>query len=55
MAAGLVQVGGNERDYHFFDSFQRLPLAQEIDGEAARRYQSNPEHPLYHDNCSASF
>jgi hypothetical protein len=55
MAAGLVEVGGVERHYHFFDSFEGLPAAKEIDGHAALRYQSSPGHPLYHDNCRASY
>src|ERR1051326_6423850 len=40
MAAGLVTVGGRERDYHFFDSFAGLPPASEIDGSAARDWQA---------------
>ena len=39
----MMEVGGPERDYAFFDSFARLPPAEVIDGPlavAAEQYQS---------------
>ena len=39
--------------YHLFDSFQGLPEAQNIDGEAALKWQGDKESPIYHDNCRA--
>jgi hypothetical protein len=54
MAAGLMEVGGPSRRYIFFDSFEGLPPAQEIDGQRAIQWQANTESPLYYDNCSAS-
>lgn len=54
MAAGLIEVCGSTRPYHFFDSFEGLPLAQQIDGEAARHWQADTESPSYYNNCSAS-
>ncbi len=54
MAAALVELGGETRKYHFFDSFQGLPPAQEIDGEAALAWQRNLEGPRYFNNCRAS-
>ena len=35
MSAGMIEVGGPDRNYFFFDSFEGLPLAKEIDGAAA--------------------
>ena len=35
MSAALVEVGGPDREYYFFDSFDGLPPAQEIDGAKA--------------------
>ena len=43
MSAALIEIGGPDRDYHFFDSFQGLPPAREsVDGRAAIDWQSNP-------------
>jgi O-methyltransferase len=57
MAAGLIEVGGPTRKYCFFDSFEGLPPAEEIDGEMAKVYQKNTR-PLddfpYYDNCTAT-
>jgi O-methyltransferase len=47
MAAGMVEVGGPDRVYHFFDSFEGLPPAGPLDGERARA-------PIPFDNCRAS-
>jgi O-methyltransferase len=54
MAAGLIEVGGPERRYFFFDSFEGLPPAEDIDGLAAKDYQANTGAPEYADNCSAT-
>jgi O-methyltransferase len=55
MAAAMMAVGGANRQYHFFDSFQGLPPAQQIDGAAALRYQRNVDAPDYYDNCTANY
>lgn len=54
MAAGLIHAGGHNRQYHFFDSFEGLPPAGELDGDAAKDYQRATTAPEYHDNCSAT-
>jgi len=54
MSAGIADVLGAQRTYILCDSFQGLPDAKPIDGAAALAYQSDPTHPEYHDNCSAS-
>lgn len=53
MIAGLADVLGPTRDYFLFDSFEGLPQAKEIDGEAAIRWQSDTSGPQYFDNCTA--
>jgi O-methyltransferase len=53
MAAGLIEFCGKDKSYYFFDSFEGLPEAKEIDGKAALEWQANKESPLYHDNCNA--
>jgi hypothetical protein len=54
MAAGLIDVGGFSRDYFFFDSFEGLPPAKEIDGATALEWQANTTGEAYYDNCRAS-
>ena len=54
MIAGISQVIGKNRNYYLFDSFQGLPPAKEIDGQAALSWQKNVESPNYHKNCTAS-
>ena len=54
MAAGISTVMKPARSYYLFDSFEGLPPAQEIDGEAALAYQRNTDLPSYYDNCKAS-
>lgn len=54
MSAAMMAIGGVERQYHFFDSFQGLPEAKDIDGEAAKAYQKDKENPYYYDNCRAN-
>jgi O-methyltransferase len=53
MIAGLATVLGAHRSYLLFDSFEGLPPAGELDGLAAKRYQSDPSGPWYFDNCRA--
>lgn len=53
MSAGLATVLGLKREYFLFDSFEGLPPAKDIDGDAALRWQKNTSGPNYHDNCSA--
>jgi O-methyltransferase len=40
MSAALVEIGGPNRDYYFFDSFEGLPPATEEDGAYAREWQA---------------
>jgi len=54
MSAGMIEVGGSDRTYYFFDSFEGLPPAQEIDGESAIEWQSKKHSPEYFDNCTAA-
>src|SRR5580698_4562409 len=53
MAAALVETCG-PRTYHFFDSFEGLPPAEQIDGDAAHAWQANKSSDSYHRNCSAT-
>jgi len=53
MIGALVKVMGIDREYHLFDSFEGLPPAKDIDGEAAKKWQSDTTSEWYHDNCSA--
>jgi hypothetical protein len=54
MIAGIADVLGSSRGYYLFDSFEGLPAAEEVDGDAALRWQSNKLDPTYYDNCTAS-
>ena len=54
MSAALIELGGPNRDYYFFDSFEGLPPAKEIDGSAALAWQADTTAPGFRDNCSAS-
>lgn len=53
MIAAIAELLGNDRRYYLFDSFEGLPEAQEIDGEAAKKWQENKKSPMYFDNCKA--
>jgi O-methyltransferase len=53
MIGGLATVLGPNRQYFLFDSFEGLPPAKQIDGEAALQWQSDTKSPDYHDNCTA--
>jgi len=53
MTAGIAEMLGNERNYYLFDSFEGLPLVQEIDGSAAKKWQNNKTSTNFFDNCRA--
>jgi O-methyltransferase len=53
MIAAIAELLGNSRKYYLFDSFEGLPEAQEIDGQAAKKWQENKENPMYFNNCKA--
>ena len=53
MSAAIAEVIGNEKRFHLFDSFEGLPPAQEIDGEAAIKWQQDKTSPTYFENCRA--
>jgi O-methyltransferase len=50
MSAGMVEVGGFDRNYYFFDSFEGLPPVAEVDGKAAKEYENSLSTP----GCAAS-
>jgi O-methyltransferase len=54
MLAGIAEVLGPDRRYFGFDSFEGLPPAKEIDGNAALAWQSDTVSPNFHENCRAS-
>jgi O-methyltransferase len=54
MIAGIADVIGPDRHYRLFDSYDGLPPAKEIDGEAALAWQRDASNPGYHNNCRAS-
>ena len=54
MSAGMIEMAGLDKNYHFFDSFEGLPPAGEHDGQKAKDYQRDTTSPTYYDNCSAS-
>ena len=54
MSAALIEIGGFQRDYYFFDSFEGLPPAKAIDGRAALAWYADTASPSYRDNCTAS-
>lgn len=53
MLAALADLHGSSRSYFAYDSFQGLPDAQAIDGEKAKRYQSETQEANYYNNCAA--
>jgi O-methyltransferase len=53
MIAGIAELLGDTREYWLFDSFEGLPEAKPVDGERARTWQKNEQHPGYFDNCAA--
>jgi O-methyltransferase len=56
MMAALAETlrEGSRREFVLFDSFQGLPPAGDLDGDAARAWQADPTAPDHHDNCRAS-
>jgi len=54
MAVAMIETGGPEHRYYFFDSFESLPPAKDIDGLAAKHWQADTTSPNYYDNCTAS-
>lgn len=54
MIAGIADALGVDRHYRLFDSFEGMPPAKEIDGEAARAWEKDISGPYYHNNCRAS-
>ena len=54
MIAGIADILGASRQYRLFDSYEGLPPAKEIDGEAALAWQRDTSSPIYYDNCRAS-
>jgi len=57
MACAMMALGGADRSYHFFDSFEGLPEVTDpgIDGESALQYQVETDSPFYYNNCSADY
>jgi len=53
MSAGIASIFGPDRHYYLFDSFEGLPPAKPVDGEAALEWQLNKEGAYYFDNCTA--
>jgi O-methyltransferase len=52
MIAGIAKIlSSQDRKYFLFDSFEGLPRAEEIDGESARKWQSETDAPQYYNNC----
>jgi O-methyltransferase len=54
MIAGMAELLGVGREYWLFDSFEGLPKAKPVDGEAALHWQADVTSPNYFNNCSAS-
>jgi O-methyltransferase len=53
MSAAMNELSGGKKMSHLFDSFEGLPPAKEIDGQAAAEWQQNTTNPNYYENCSA--
>ena len=53
MIASIAELLGSDRNYYLFDSFEGLPEAKEIDGQAAINWQNDKESEFYFDNCKA--
>ncbi len=53
MIAGISRTFENQRECFLFDSFEGLPAAQAIDGDAAIGWQQDVSSPYYYDNCKA--
>lgn len=55
MIAGIAELLKADKNYLLFDSFEGLPLAQEIDGERAIQWQQNTTGVDYFNNCKADY
>jgi Macrocin-O-methyltransferase (TylF) len=53
MIGGMVNILGKNKRYYLFDSFEGLPEVKEIDGIAAKLWQSDETGASYFDNCTA--
>jgi len=54
MIAGIAEaLGSPDRHYYLFDSYEGLPPAKDIDGQAAQAWQTDTQGPQYFDNCTA--
>jgi O-methyltransferase len=53
MSAAIAEIFGNEREYYLIDSYEGLPPAKDIDGQAALAWQKDRNSPNYLDNCKA--
>ena len=51
MSAAMIEIGGMERDYYFFDSFEGLPEVNEIDGQSAKLWQQDNAHNCHNCRC----
>lgn len=53
MSGACAVLLGKDRQYHLYDSFEGLPEVKEIDGAAAKAWQTDTDSTSYLDNCSA--
>ncbi|HKW64835.1 MAG TPA: TylF/MycF/NovP-related O-methyltransferase [Candidatus Acidoferrum sp.] len=54
MIAGIADILGPGRRYRLFDSYEGMPPAKEIDGQAALAWQRDTTGKSYYNNCRAS-
>lgn len=54
MSSAIAEYLGQQVHVHLFDSFEGLPVAKPIDGEAALTWQADKDNPNYFDNCKAN-
>ena len=52
--AAISELAKGDRRVHLFDSFEGLPPAKGIDGEAALNWQNDTNSATYYDNCTAN-
>jgi len=52
MIAGIAETVPG-RKYYLFDSFEGLPPAKSVDGDAALKWQGDTGGPSFYDNCRA--
>jgi O-methyltransferase len=45
---------GQPRSLHLFDSYEGLPVVNQVDGPMASQWQNATDDPGYYDNCTAS-